>query len=473
MIGTREIVEARQRIRDRIYLSPCARSETMSRRCGAVTFFKLENLQMTGSFKERGALNKILQLDPEARRRGVIAASAGNHAQAVAYHAAQDGIPATIVMPRRTPLIKVANTRQHGAEVILHGNDFDEAYAHALEIERERGLIAIHPFDDEAVIAGQGTIALELLEQEPDLQVVIVPIGGGGLISGIAVAIKALRPRIKVIGVEAAACPSMKESLEAGKRVVVRSGTTIADGIAVKQPGALTLEYVKRLVDDVVTVDEEEIANAVLLLLEQEKTVTEGAGAVTLAALYNRRVRAARGKRTVMIVSGGNIDVNILSRIIERGLAKDGRLVRLEVADSRRARRARGAAGRGRPPVGQRGRGAPRAHFFGPRAGQGQSRADARDPRRRPRPPARGRPPRAWLRGHANMAAGPGEAPVEASSRRRRGDARTRRGSRLTVLDCPSRVSEEPPSPVPAADLTAVVHRYEAGTGARGETASE
>jgi threonine dehydratase len=327
----RHIEEARQRIRGRIYLSPCARSETMSRRTGAVTFFKLENLQMTGSFKERGALNKILQLDADARRRGVIAASAGNHAQAVAYHAAREGISSTIVMPRRTPLIKVANTRQHGAEVILHGNDFDEAYARALEIERERGLVSIHPFDDEDVIAGQGTIALELLEQEPDLQVVLVPIGGGGLISGMAIAIKALKRRVKVIGVEAAACAAMKESLDSGARVTVASGTTIADGIAVKKPGALTLEYVKRFVDDVVTVDEEEIANAVLLLLEQEKTVTEGAGAVALAALYNRRVRVARGKRTVMIVSGGNIDVNILSRIIERGLAKDGRLVRLDV----------------------------------------------------------------------------------------------------------------------------------------------
>jgi threonine dehydratase len=331
MLELRHLQEARERIRGRIYLSPCARSETFSRRCGATTFFKLENLQMTGSFKERGALNKILQLRPEERRRGVIAASAGNHAQAVAYHASQDGIPATIVMPRRTPLIKVANTRQHGAEVILHGNDFDEAYARALELQEERGLHAIHPFDDEAVIAGQGTIALELLEQVPDLQVVLVPVGGGGLISGIAVAIKGQRPRVKVIGVEAEAFPAMARSLGAGRRVTVDPGTTIADGIAVKRPGRLTFGYVKRLVDDIVTVDEEEIANAVLLLLEQEKTVTEGAGAVALAALYNRKVPAARGKRTVMILSGGNIDVNILSRIIERGLAKDGRLVRLEV----------------------------------------------------------------------------------------------------------------------------------------------
>ena len=331
MLEPRHIVEARERIRDRVYLSPCARSETFSRRCGATTFFKLENLQMTGSFKERGALNKLLQLSPDERRRGVIAASAGNHAQAVAYHASRDGIPATIVMPRRTPLIKVANTRSHGAEVVLHGNDFDEAYAHALELQRERGLVAVHPFDDDQVIAGQGTIALELLEQEPDLEVVLVPVGGGGLISGVAVALKGLRPRVKVIGVEAAACPAMGKSVEAGHHVTVGAATTIADGIAVKRPGELTFEYVKRFVDDLVTVDEEEIANAVLLLLEEEKTVTEGAGAVTLAALYNKRVRAAHGKRTVMILSGGNIDVNILSRIIERGLAKDGRLVRLEV----------------------------------------------------------------------------------------------------------------------------------------------
>ena len=331
MLEVRDIEEARRRIRERIYLSPCARSETFSRRCGATTFFKLENLQMTGSFKERGALHKILQLTPDERRRGVIAASAGNHAQAVAYHAVRDGIPAVIVMPRRTPLIKVANTRGHGAEVILHGNDFDEAYARAVELERERGLVAIHPFDDEAVIAGQGTIGLELLEQEPELDVIIVPVGGGGLISGIAIATKSLRPGVKVIGVEAAAMPAMKMSLEAGHRVAAGSGYTIADGIAVKVPGELTLEYVKRYVDDLVTVDEQEIANAVLLLLEQEKTVTEGAGAVALAALYNEKVPAARGKRTVMILSGGNIDVNILSRIIERGLAKDGRLVRFEV----------------------------------------------------------------------------------------------------------------------------------------------
>ena len=331
MLEARHIVEARERIRDRIYLSPCARSETFSKRCGAITFFKLENLQMTGSFKERGALNKMRQLTPAERRRGVIAASAGNHAQAVAYHAQRDGIPATIVMPRRTPLIKVANTRGHGAEVVLHGNDFDEAYAHALTIERERRLVAVHPFDDDAVIAGQGTIALELLEQEPELQVVVVPVGGGGLISGIAIALKGLKPRVKVIGVEAEVCPAMKASVAAGRRVTVHAGTTIADGIAVKRPGKLTLEYVSRYVDDLVTVDEEEIANAVLLLLEQEKTVTEGAGAVALAALYNRRIKSAQGKRTVMILSGGNIDVNLLSRIIERGLAKDGRLVRLEV----------------------------------------------------------------------------------------------------------------------------------------------
>jgi threonine dehydratase len=365
---------------------------------------------MTGSFKERGALNKILQLPASARQRGVIAASAGNHAQAVAYHAARDGIPATIVMPRRTPLIKVANTRQHGAEVILHGNDFDEAYARAVEIERERGLVAIHPFDDEAVIAGQGTIALELLEQEPELDVVVVPIGGGGLISGIAVAIKALRPGVAVIGVEAAACPAMKASLEAGSRVTTPAiGHTIADGIAVKQPGELTLEYARRFVDDVVTVDEEEIANAVLLLLEQEKTVTEGAGAVALAAVYNGRVPAARGKggrdrggrvpRVAMIVSGGNIDVNILSRIIERGLAKDGRLVRLEVQLPDEP----GALAALLGEVGRQAANVIEVHhertFSDLGLAPGGGRAHARDPRRRAREPAPGGARRGGLRG--------------------------------------------------------------------------
>ncbi len=331
MISLADIQAARERIADRIYKSPCALSETFSRRCQATTLFKLENLQMTGSFKERGALNRILQLRPAEKAAGVIAASAGNHAQAVAYIAGQEGIRASIVMPRGTPLIKIANTRSHGAEVLLEGNNFDEAFAVARRKQEDDGSTFLHPFDNERVIAGQGTIGLELLEQVPDLEVVISPIGGGGLISGIGVACKSLKPDILLIGVQAAAVPSMQRSLEAGEPTLTVQQDTIADGIAVKKPGELTLEYVRRYVDDVVSVSEEEISNAILLLLEQEKSVVEGAGAATLAALYNGHVPLARGRKTVMVLSGGNIDVNLLSRIIERGLAKDGRLVRLEL----------------------------------------------------------------------------------------------------------------------------------------------
>ncbi len=331
MLSLSDIQAARERIADRIYKTPCALSETFSRRCQTTAFFKLENLQMTGSFKERGALNRILQLQEAEKAAGVVAASAGNHAQAVAYIAGQEGIRASIVMPRNTPLIKIANTRAHGAEVILQGDNFDEAYAIAQRKQEAEGTTFLHPFDDERVIAGQGTIGLELLEQVPDLEVVIVPIGGGGLISGIGVALKALKPDTLLIGVQAAAVPSMRHSLDAGQSQPTAQQDTIADGIAIKKPGALTFEYVQRYVDDVVTVNEEEIANAVLLLLEQEKSVVEGAGAVPLAALYNDHVPQARGRKTVMVLSGGNIDVNLLSRIIERGLAKDGRLVRLEL----------------------------------------------------------------------------------------------------------------------------------------------
>ncbi len=331
MIGLKEIEEARARIDDFVLTTPCAKSETFSRLCGAKTSFKLENLQMTGSFKERGALNKILTLTAEERSHGVIAASAGNHAQGVAYHAGRLGIPATIVMPDRTPLIKVQNTRGFGANVILHGANFDEAHAEARRIEALEKQTFVHPFDDEMIIAGQGTIGLELLEQSPYLEVVIVPIGGGGLISGIATALKEVNPKIRVVGVQTAALPSMKKSIEAGHLVTVEPAVTIADGIAVKRPGERTLAYVRKYVDEIVTVDEEEIANAILLLLEREKTVVEGAGAATLAALYNHKVPSAEGKKTVMVLSGGNIDVNLISRIIERGLVKDGRLVRLAV----------------------------------------------------------------------------------------------------------------------------------------------
>ena len=331
MIGIREIEEARARIDEYVVTTPCAKSDWFSRLTGAKTFFKLENQQMTGSFKERGALNKILTLSPAERERGVIAASAGNHAQGVAYHAGRLGIPATIVMPDRTPLIKVDNTRAFGATAVLAGGNYDEAYAEARRLQEERGLTFVHPFDDDMVIAGQGTIALELLEQNPYLEVVLVPVGGGGLISGIAVAIKEVNPRIKVIGVQTEVLPSMKASVEAGEPVTVQAGRTIADGIAVKRPGDRTLAYVRKYVDDIVTVSEEEIANAILLLLEREKTVAEGAGAASVAALINGKIPYAVGRKTAMIVSGGNIDVNMIARVIEKGLVKEGRLVRLVV----------------------------------------------------------------------------------------------------------------------------------------------
>jgi threonine dehydratase len=235
-------------------------------------------------------------------------------------------------MPERTPIIKASRTRSYGAQVVLHGSNFDEAYAEALRLQEREGRVFIHPFNDPRVIAGQGTIGLELLEQCPHMDMVVVPIGGGGLISGLACALKETNPRIKVIGVQASAIASMKASVDAGQLMELPAGTTIADGIAVRRPGDYTFEMIRRYVDDIVTVDEEEIANAILLLLEREKTVTEGAGAVGLAALLNGKIPAARGRKVVLLLSGGNIDVNLVSRIIERGLVKDGRLVRLVVS---------------------------------------------------------------------------------------------------------------------------------------------
>jgi len=331
MVTLEEVRQARQRIQDQIYLSPCARSETLSRLTGCSAYLKLENLQMTGAYKERGALNKLLTLSAEERARGLIAASAGNHAQAVAYHAGRLGVPATIVMPEQTPLLKVANTRSHGATVELAGSSYDEAYAEARRLEVSRRLTFVHPFDDPAVIAGQGTVGLEILEQVPDVEALMVPVGGGGLVSGIAAAVKALRPAIKVIGVETEVLPSMLASLEEGHLVTIEPASTLADGIAVKRPGELTFEHVRKLVDEIVTVSEEEIASAILYLLEREKTVVEGAGAVGVAALVNKKVRL-EGRKVVSVISGGNIDVNVVARVIERGLVRDGRLVRVNVA---------------------------------------------------------------------------------------------------------------------------------------------
>jgi threonine dehydratase len=330
MITIHDVERARTRIKDAIYQSPCAHSETFSRLTGNKVFFKLENLQMTGSFKERGALNKILTLTEEERKRGVIAASAGNHAQGVAYHATRLGIRATIVMPQATPLVKVTRTREYGGEVVLHGSSYDEAFEEAWRRREAEGITFIHAFDDDAVMAGQGTIGLELLEQNPYLDTVVVPIGGGGLISGIAVALKETNPRIRVIGVQTARLPSMKRAVEEHAPTVLPAALTLADGIAVRKAGARTLPVVEKYVDEIVTVDEEEIASAILQLVEREKTVAEGAGAAALAALMQKKTDLHH-KKVALLVGGGNIDVNMLARIIERGLVKDGRLVRLRV----------------------------------------------------------------------------------------------------------------------------------------------
>ena len=321
---------ARQRLRGAIYETPCPYSHTLSELSGSACHLKLENLQMTGSFKERGAANLLLQLDDAERRRGVVAASAGNHGLAVAFHAARLGIPATIVMPTYAPLIKVTSARRSGAEVILHGANYDEAYERARAVEQASGAVFVHPFDDARVVAGQGTLGLELLAQVDDLEAVVVPVGGGGLIAGVALAIKARQPAVRVIGVEAAAMPAMQRSLQARERVRVPAAPTIADGIAVRRVGEVTFDLALKYADEVVTVTEEELANAILLLLEIEKTVVEGAGAAPLAALLNRSLGLA-GRRVALVLSGGNIDVTMVARIITRGLVKDGRLVRLGV----------------------------------------------------------------------------------------------------------------------------------------------
>jgi threonine dehydratase len=297
---------------------------------GQQVYLKLENLQMTGSFKERGALNRIALLTPEQAARGVIAASAGNHAQGVAYHATKRGIRSLIVMPLTTPLVKVTATREFGAEVLLHGGNYEESYMEAVRLCDEQQFIFIHPFDDAGVMAGQGTIGLELLEQVPQLEAVVVPIGGGGLIGGVACAIKELRPEVRVVGVQTSRLASMQAAIEAHHPVTVEAATTIADGIAVRRAGDLTLPLVERYVDEIVTVEEDEIASAILMLLEREKTLAEGAGAAALAALLQHRT-SLHGAHTAVLVCGGNIDVTLLSRIIERGLVQDGRLVRLRI----------------------------------------------------------------------------------------------------------------------------------------------
>jgi threonine dehydratase len=330
------IEAARARIREHIYYSPANHSAALSAMAGQRIYLKLDNLQRTGAFKERGALNKILTLTDAEKQRGVIAASAGNHAQAVAYHATARGIHARIVMPLMTPLVKVSATSGFGAEVLLYGANYDEACTEALRLSRDEGLTFLHPFDDEAVIAGQGSLGLEMLEQIAELDAVVIPIGGGGLIAGVACAIKeacaaAGRREVRVIGVQTEKLPSMLRAREAGGPVTIPAEATIADGIAVRRAGTLTFPLVERYVDEIVTVDEEEVAKAILMLLENEKTLAEGAGAIALASLLQHKTTLAEGARTGVLVCGGNIDVSLLARIIERGLLKDGRRTRLRI----------------------------------------------------------------------------------------------------------------------------------------------
>ncbi len=335
MITFADVEEARERIQKQIYLSPFPCSETISQLTGNRVFFKLENLQMTGSFKERGALNRLLTLTPDEAKRGVIAASAGNHGMAVAFHSQRLNISATIVMPVHAPLIKLSRVRHYGAYTVLYGGDYDAAFAEAQRLAQEKGLTFIHAFNDPWVVAGQGTIGLELYEQNPDLDAVVVPVGGGGLIAGIALIVKTLNPKVRIIGVQAEAVPSMKAALEEGGPILLPPATTIADGIAVREVGQTPFGLVKNYVDEIVTVSEGEIANAVLLLLETEKTVAEGAAATPLAAVLNKKIGLANA--TVgLVISGGNIDMNLISRIIEKGLIQDGRLSRLSVVVSDR-----------------------------------------------------------------------------------------------------------------------------------------
>lgn len=325
-----DIERAAGRISGLVKRTPLLTSQTFSAMTGARVHLKAENLQRTGSFKIRGAANFIAGMSPAERERGVIAASAGNHAQGVALAAATAGIPSTIVMPRTASFAKVAATRDYGAHVVLHGENFAEAVAEADRLAEAQGLVFVSAFDDPRVIAGQGTLGLEILEEAPAAQVVVIPIGGGGLIGGMAVALKARNPAPRVVGVQASAEPAVVESLKEGRRVTQPPDWTVADGIAVSSPGELTWPLIQRYVDDVVMVSEEEISRAMILLLERAKLLVEGAGAVGLAALLSGAVRAV-GQDTVVVLSGGNVDANLLARTLEHGLAHAGRYVLLSI----------------------------------------------------------------------------------------------------------------------------------------------
>ncbi len=323
-----DIQAAATALHGHIVVTPCLHSRTLSAVTGTDVFLKFENFQFTASFKERGALNKLLALGAKERAAGVIAASAGNHAQGVAYHAKRLGIAAVVVMPRHTPQIKVACTRSHDAEVVLHGDDFDAAKAFAIELAAKRGLSFIHPYDDERIIAGQGTLALEMLAAYPELEMLVIPIGGGGLIAGMSIAAKSVSPHIEIVGVQTRRFPSMYCAVKGEPTTFGTS--TIAEGIAVKEPGRLTLPIVRELVSDIVLIDEGALEQAIVMLLEIEKTVAEGAGAAGLAALISEPARF-KGKKVGLVLCGGNIDPLMLAEIIERGLVRSGRLTRLTV----------------------------------------------------------------------------------------------------------------------------------------------
>lgn len=324
-----DIRAAEERIKGAVIRTPMLVSRTLSEIIGAEVWLKFENLQFTAAYKERGALNKLLQLSPEERSRGVIAASAGNHAQAVAYHARRLGIPATIVMPEPTPTVKVTQTAGHGAVVVLYGDMFDDAYARAKELALEKGYVFVHPFDDPQIIAGAGTVALEMLEDAPDLDTIVVPIGGGGLMSGTSIAARAIRPEIELIGVEAELYPSMKCAIEGCHMPL--GGDTLAEGIAVKQPGELTSRILTDHKVRVALVSERDLERSVAMLVGIEKTVVEGAGAAGLAAMISEPEQF-RGKKVATILCGGNIDTHLLANVLVRDLVRQGRIARLHVA---------------------------------------------------------------------------------------------------------------------------------------------
>ena len=328
MVTIEDINKAYERLKLTVKRTPIDESRTISERTGGKVFLKAENLQKTGAFKIRGAFNKIINLTEDERAKGVIAASAGNHAQGVALAASSAGIDSTIVMPEGAPVAKVKATKGYGADVILSGQNYDESYKTALKLQRERDLVFVHAFDDPYIIAGQGTIALEILEELPETEFIIVPIGGGGLISGIAAAAKSLKPSIKIIGVQAEGSASTYEARKRDEIVELESVCTIADGIAVKRTGELTFSMIQKYVDDIITVNDEEIAHAILTLLERSKFVVEGAGAVGAAALIYNKIDI-QGRNAVVVISGGNIDANVISRIIEKGLVQSGRYIRL------------------------------------------------------------------------------------------------------------------------------------------------